>query len=181
MKWIIIISSLIFLLSCSQSQKVISSAGNPEVVCGATASLKWHQVSSSIGSPVNKQLILPKSFTAYRIDDSELSTLMALVQSGKEEVITLPVNGECLTFRLVPSGVMSPELAEKFPELQSYRGIGTRQASDLASIDYDGRLLRVSVTTSKGTFILDPFEMEDGIYYLMFDKKNSGIPKVKYE
>ncbi|MBX9449631.1 MAG: hypothetical protein KL787_07945 [Taibaiella sp.] len=180
MKWIIISSSLVFLLSCSQSKKIISSAGNPEVVC-ATGSLKWHQVSSPIGSPVNKQLILPKSYTAYQIDESELRTLMTLVKSGEEEVITLPVNGECLTFRLVPSGVMSPELAEKFPELQSYRGIGTGQASDLASIDYDGKLLRVSVSTGRGTFILDPFEMEDGTYYLMFDKKNSGIPKVKYE
>lgn len=179
MKWIIISSFLIFLWSCSQSQKVISSAGN-DVVC-ATESLKWHRVNSPTGSPENKQLILPKSYIAYRIDDDELNALMSLIKSGKEEEITLPVNGECLTFKLRSSGVMSPELAEKFPELQSYRGIGTRQASDLASIDYDGKQLRVSVSTSKGTFILDPFEMEDGTYYLMFDKRNSGIPKVKYE
>lgn len=119
----------------------------------------------------------PTEYQAFKVNPQELKVFMQQVKSKQVREITVPLDGRCVTFLLRPSNVLSPELAEKYPELQSFQGIGKRNNNETAQIDFDGEQIRVMAQLAEGEFVLDPFKLEQGLVYLSFNAKNSGVPK----
>lgn len=150
------------------------------VSCGA-GGLLWHVVNKDIGKPKYAGLHMPKKFMAYTIDSSQLQSFFENVRVMKAATITIPVNGVCQTYRLMPSNTMSEELQAKYPEIQSYRGINTQNSNEYASVDYDGKFLKCRIETADGAIIIDPFQMNSGTYYLHYHIKDTGVPKVPFE
>ena len=148
--------------------------------CGNTMG-GWIQLTHKNLSPKNPVQKLPEKYTAYTIDDTKLEAFMLQLSKAKQKKIALPTNTGCREYTLIPSETMSPELAAKFPELQSYQGQGILEKEETLRLDYDGTNLRANITNESGIFFLDPFETNEGKIYLLFNKNDSGLPKGRYE
>ncbi len=153
---------------------------NMKAACN-TDILYWKEYEKEKPQPRFVNKYLPTQYQTYQLNPEDLKTVMNKIKNQKLTVLNIPVYGDCIGFELKPSNVMSPELAAKFPELQSYRGFALQDKAITASIDYDGKVIRIAVETMKGSYFLEPFESDLGTFYLAFDKNNSGIPKVPFE
>lgn len=183
-KYFLSLLVLLAAMSCKVKKETQATNGNSmenqSVVC-PTDVLNWKVYGAAKPQPKFVNKYLPTQYQIYQLNREDLQTVMNKIKTQKLTVLNLPVYGECISFELKPSKVMSPELAAKFPELQSYRGFAQQDKAVTASIDYDGKVIRIAVETMKGSFILEPFESDLGTFYLAFDKNNSGIPKVPIE
>src|SRR5262249_52669407 len=81
-------------------------------------------------------LVRPMAFALYRLDDAALGTLLflapresAALDRREAPVLEIPLpDGTLARFRFVQAPVMAPELAAKFPEIQTYMGQGIDDA-----------------------------------------------------
>lgn len=183
-KYFLSLLVLLATMSCKvkkETQTVTENhMDNPSDVCN-TDVLYWKEYGGDKPKPRFVNKYLPTQYQTYQLNTVDLQTVMNKIKTQKLTILNLPVYGECVSFELKPSNVMSPELAAKFPELQSYRGFSQKDKTISASIDYDGKVVRIAIETMKGSFFLEPFESDLGTFYLAFDKNNSGIPKVPFE
>lgn len=125
---------------------------------------------------------LPKKYTVYKIDNTQLQHFFQKVKENGTGTINLPVpsNG-CKQFKLELSDVLSKELAAKHAELISLKGESPESPSNTARVDYDGKKLNVQIVWENEVFYLTPWEEKGKLWYLLSDKKDTGYEKVPYE
>lgn len=124
---------------------------------------------------------LPTKYEAFHAKPEDLKVFMMQIKTRQIREITVPLAGRCVTFMLRPSNVLNEELAKKYPDLQSYQGIGKSNNSETAQIDFDGEYIRVMAQLAEGEFVFDPFQLKQGHVYLSFNAKDSGVPKRPYQ
>lgn len=176
---------VVFLMSCGVKNelRINTSEEDPihnQLTC-SFGDMQWQPYNGKIGRPKYEKVIMPVKYSAFQLDENQLKQEMNAIKDLELPIITVPINGRCFQLELRPSGAMSPELAAKYPEIQSYRGFNVENRGEYASVDYDGKYIRVSVETTEGNYFIEPFELENGTFYLMFHKDDSGIPKVPFE
>lgn len=74
---------------------------------------------------------------------------------GFEINVPLP-NGELVTLELVEYSMMEPALAEKFPEIKTYKAFGVNDSSITGRFDYTSTGLRGIVSKAGETYYFDP-------------------------
>lgn len=180
MKALFLISSLTIILTSCHSVKAGRLSSAPIPMC-KDSYLQWNIFNGNIGTPKYAGLHMPKKYTAFILDADAIARLFSAIKAGKVQEMTVPVYDSCITFLLQPSGTMSEALQAANSTIQSYRGLLPNDGSHYASIDYDGTLLRIRVETPTGAVIIDPFEMDNGLFYLQYHISDSSVPKVPFE
>lgn len=88
-------------------------------------------------------------------------------------VINLPLpNGENMTFALVQTSVMHPDLAARYPQIKSFSGVGVEDPSIRVRIDYGTKGVRGIMETSEGIVLIEPFIHGNNNNYISFYQKN---------
>ena len=79
--------------------------------------------------------------------------------------ITIPTpSGGFESFQIFKTDVMSPELAAKFPEIQTFAGVGTSSPSTLR-FDLSPAGFHAQVLSPLGDYYVDPYyHLEDQFY-----------------
>lgn len=141
--------------------------------------VKLKKLNITINDNNRKNIPIPQDYEVYSIDARELQNLIRDIRQQKVKELNLPTPEKCYTFMIRPSGTMSEELQKKYPQLLSLRGTDDEQ--NFADIDYDGKFLRAKINTRMGVYLFEPYETNEGVYYLLFLLKSSGYPKSNFE
>lgn len=173
----------IFTMSCGAKSSTVSTPPpkqttvtevNPSCL-DLGPGLRMKQVTD-IGAPLSNKNRLPMDYKAYVIEEKELEDYMnPKNRLNKRFSLTFPLFEGCITFDLKNSGTMSPELMEKYPDIQSFRGINENQYT--ADVDYSGKELKAKINTQDNIYIFEPIVTEKGKFYILYLLRNSGYPK----
>lgn len=94
----------------------------------------------------------------------------AFYASLSEDTIFIPdLNSGLAAFAIEKTETMSPELAEKFPEIQTYKGTQLDNPLCEARITFKGNLPDISVQCNDLTYFIKKSKNED--YYVVYNKQ----------
>lgn len=121
-----------------------------------------------------------RGLVAYRVRDGQmrealLRAPLEFSEGGGEKVtVYLPKpGGSYEQFEVEESPVMSPGLAERFPQFKTYKARGLGDRTTTARIEYTPSGLRAMVLSSSGTFFVGPLpDAAAGDLYVPFAKKD---------
>ena len=124
----------------------------------------------------------------FYLDKSALYTVLKNTQkrypnnafSGKENyditILQVPMpDGSWQSFQIMESPVMHPVLAEKFPQIKSYKGIGIGNPAtsiyfDVSPLGFHGMVL----SEKNGSVFIEPLNSENESIYKLYSKKEIG-------
>jgi hypothetical protein len=144
---------------------------------GASAAV-WQDVLPSRLGPAASERVLVGPHRVLRLDDAQLATLLAGAPAEFDKWVTPPVlelpwpDGGTRRFAIELSPVMEPGLAQKFPELQTYRGRGLDDRTALARFDRTPVGFHALVLSSEGTVYIDPWSRTDRRHYVSYFKRD---------
>jgi hypothetical protein len=163
-----------------------STAATPRAAAASSPSA-WNAVSArpaaSHGGHVRQ--VSPTSYRAYTLDDSALAASLAdaplagspAAEAGDGVTVQVPApNGRLVTFSVVRSDVLAPELAAKHPEIKAYVGTAVGYA-DSVSIQVTPFGTHVSVRGAHPAWFVDPAYQNDGSLYLSYFGRNLPTPQ----
>ena len=118
----------------------------------------------------------PSSYRALGIDAEGLRTYLAKGTSAQSTTtVTLPVpSGGTMDFSVSQSGVLSPELARKFPNLATYRGYAIDNTAITVSLELTSNGLTAQILEPGNRWVIDPVTKGDAsraISYFSHDLK----------
>ena len=89
-------------------------------------------------------------------------------------VMMLPMpDGTSARFRIEQSPVMAPQLAQRFPEIKTYRGRGLDDPTAVTRFDMTPAGFHAIVLSTKGTVIIEPAARGRGGQYVSYDQQDA--------
>ncbi|HET9316280.1 MAG TPA: hypothetical protein VFQ51_11870, partial [Vicinamibacteria bacterium] len=144
---------------------------------GASAAV-WQDVPARRLGPAAPERVLVGPHRVVRLDDAQLATLLAAAPAEFDNWVTPPVlelpwpDGGTRRFAIEQSPVMEPGLAQKFPELRTYRGRGLDDRTALARFDRTPVGFHAMVLSVEGTVYVDPWSRTDQRHYVSYFKRD---------
>lgn len=132
--------------------------------------------------------IQPSQFQAFTLDAAALQTSLAnapqeftAARSASEVIpleITLPMpDGTFPRFQVEESPIMEPELAAKFPQIQTYSGQGIDDPTASVRFDLTPAGFHAQVLSPSGTYYIDPYyHLDDSLYVSYFKRDYLNRP-----
>ncbi|WP_158975379.1 reprolysin-like metallopeptidase [Cellulophaga sp. L1A9] len=144
---------------------------------GFSQDVFWQETSanaSNVSGKLQKLSILKaKTFTLNDLDFK--ANLEKKVSAKGNYVLYFPgENGELIAFDVQESSVMAPELAKKYPNIKSYRGVGSsdRSKNIRFSVSPKGvQSMMVDKKSSEATFM----QKLDGDDYILYTRKSDDV------
>ncbi len=96
--------------------------------------------------------------------------------------ILLPApNGELQEFRVFRTSMMAPELAAKFPEIQTFAGQGITDPASSLRLDLSPAGLHAQVLSPEGGYYIDPYyHLSDSLYASYYRAASSNRPEFEF-
>jgi hypothetical protein len=151
MKYFLIFSFFVIASSaCNNSKNVTSTKTNPY----------WKQVTSE-ETPYKYS-----AFVIFRLDEK------AFLEALENGTVTLPDDlGNLNYFTIEESNTMSAELAEKFPDIKSYKGTQIDNSLCKPRIEKSKTKIKISVLCNDKTYFID--KDKDLGFYILYNKENA--------
>lgn len=116
--------------------------------------------------------------STYRLLTLDVPALEAILNdtTSQEKCIDIPLKAggfEC--FEIKPAVVMHPELAAKFPNIQTFAGYSTLNARSTLRLVWTGEIFHAIMFMEGATSFLDQVESEGKSYYICYNWKD--LPK----
>lgn len=141
--------------------------------------LDWVMVDANrVSVPKN---LFPKQYQVYLLDTTQLNMVFNPSLKNWTVAVPLPEPIGCQIATLQESGTMSAELRQKYPAMLSLAGPAANNATADFRMDYDGNKLRGQVRWGADVFILSPFYTDGHVFYIIYNKKESGVNKAPFE
>ncbi|PHN07343.1 reprolysin-like metallopeptidase [Flavilitoribacter nigricans] len=140
----------------------------------------WRDVSIAPGTGRSDDgTVNIKQFRPVTVDMSAFKSLLANApeesagQGRNTLEVTFPLpNGETETYLVVHSPLMMPRLAAKYPNIQSFRLIGTQRANSSGRMTYGTNGLSAILRTRFGEVYIDALTLErDDLYRVYFGRE----------
>ncbi len=151
----------------------------------------WNEISKeqlSDRSDENR-VIIPNKFRAIEIVWDEIYPLLKkapLRFSDESEMINvilnLPMpNGETERFQVTYAPVMVTELADKYPEIKTFSGIGLDDPSASIKLDYTPKGFHAMIRSAEhSTVFIDPYATDDNKLHISYYKKDFQKPNAHF-
>lgn len=134
----------------------------------------WTEVSAA----ARRKLGAPRlPATRYRVLKLDLAATRRYLQAVPAEgaapiLLTLPLpDGSKHQYRVRRTNVMHPDLAAKFPELQTFAGQDAADATADLRLEMTPTGLRAQLIGYGSTYFIEPYRAGDTAHYLCYDKK----------
>lgn len=117
---------------------------------------------------------VPKTYMSFRADEHELrSRLSAAAKGGSGATIELPMpDGSFRVFRTRYTPILPPELAVKYPEIQTYTAVAIDNPAVTAKLDFTVFGFHAMVFDGINTSFVDPANNEHDGYYTAHYKRD---------
>jgi len=145
----------------------------------------WQQIDdSALQQTTAERQIVPRFYSTFRLDKTSLKQILNrapkessdAARRGEEVILTIPTpNGGFSRFRIETATTMEPELAAKYPEIQSYRGQGIDNPTASVRFDISPNGFRAMIFSNLGTTYVEPYAKGDTLNYISFNK--SDVPR----
>ncbi|MEO0876427.1 MAG: reprolysin-like metallopeptidase, partial [Bacteroidota bacterium] len=114
--------------------------------------------------------------TDYRLVEINPNDLAPLLLSEERSTrpVTIPKpDGTSMTVRIRPVSVMAPELAERYPGIQTFEVLpdGGKVLGGRAGWTYQG--FHATVRTTQGTIYVDPYAKQGSRYYVSYNVEDN--------
>ncbi len=139
----------------------------------------WKDVSESDITATGKRYTFPKKFRLLALDvegiKRELSAApmerneTADLSHGSEISIPLP-GGDFQRFRIVKYHVMHPELAARYPEINTFTGQGIDDPYSIIKLDITPLGFHAMILNPRGNFFIDPYQERNIVNYISYYK-----------
>ncbi len=127
-----------------------------------------------------KRKIIPQKYILVQLNDSLLKVLSAKVpmeNSGDFVELELPApDGQMRHFRMTQTTTMDKELAEKYPELKTYKAIEINNVNVIAKTDYTSEGFHAMIMDGDATYFIDPYSNVRSNYYICYYKRDYDKP-----
>lgn len=110
-------------------------------------------------------------YAAFELDRADLAEQISTIvsEANPEGMVELPrPDGGLERFTIVPSSVMAPELAAKYPEISTYRGWGVDDPGATLRLDVTPAGVHAQVLSPGGSYYVDPLLKFDDRYYASY-------------
>ncbi|PJJ58941.1 hypothetical protein [Hymenobacter chitinivorans] len=132
----------------------------------------WHALTPTQARHLGKPQIQPRQYRVYRLSLSAVRPILAAATTaptGPELQLPLP-DGTLATFRMRTTTVMAPELAAKYPELQTYAGQEVNRPTNEVRLEITPTGLHALLIRQGRTYLIEPYGPANSQYYLCFAK-----------
>lgn len=135
----------------------------------------WQEIPTHYVPTTLKQYVFPTQYTAFRIDlvgiQEKLSKAGTSFQAGID--LILPLGDQTQVLRVWRDDVLPPELAAKFPEIQSYTAVDPNNHAISAKLDLNIMGFSAMIIHPEyGTYMIDPYSLKSNEYYVGFWRKD---------
>lgn len=183
----LIITALAALAGCSSSKKSGTAKNDKARQAIACAEqqlsgnhLDWHIIdTSTVTFP--KGMRMPAGYKIYTLDSAQLATFFSRPSDTWRTALPLPEPVGCQVVTLKESAAMSEDLKKKFPNNVSLQGKGDGNPQSDIRLDYDGKRVRGMVRWGADQYIINPVMNGSTLYYMVFNKQASNLPKRPFE
>lgn len=145
------------------------------------------KAESSMRTANQQRNIVPNNYRTIGLDVAQLKSFLSTVPeaqdaTGSTFIITLPMpNGKTERFSVVASSIMAPELAAKYPEITTYRGVGIDDKSASLVMDFTVYGFHAQIlSANSGAHYIDPYAKGNVTDYISY-KKSDLNPKAYKE
>lgn len=146
----------------------------------------WKEVAAQrlADAPKVDRTSFPTDFRFYNLNLDALRTRLQDapsrdLQQSSNVIVQFPnVNGELRTFRMFEASVMDPELAARYPQIQSYVGQGIENPAEAVYVSSTIFGLHVMMHTADGTVYIDPYT-KDLLNYMVYARKGLTTTQVR--
>ena len=137
----------------------------------------WHDADDVVARAIAvKRLTGPKTSRTLTLDRAALTRVLAdapleFSDQAKTRVtrLLLPLpDGTYESFRIEESPIMEFALAQKFPEIKTYRGQGINNPATTTRFDWTPAGFHALVLSTKGTVLIEPAMVDDTANYLAY-------------
>lgn len=125
-----------------------------------------------------------QKFSVFHLDLSSLKASLATAPHRESEqtsnvVVSFPIDkGVILEFNIYKAPVLHPDLASRFPRIESYVGIGIQDKSAMVRFSVTSFGLHAVVFSAKhGTSYVDPYTANQE-YYMVYKRKNLSTQRL---
>ncbi len=140
----------------------------------------WQEIDEAAIDGSLERWIVPLRYRTVAVDEGALERLLAaapLAGSAQslalETVMTLPLpDGGCGRFRVVEAPIMAPELAARYPEIETFRATGIDDPFASARLDRTPQGFHGMILGPGGTVYIDPYARDDTGHYVVYDKRD---------
>ena len=138
----------------------------------------WSDTTVTTKSTLSEQAINPKKFRLVTIDKATFDLVLgkaSLVGKTAQNptIFSIPMPGGGFErFEIVETQLMHPDLAAKFPEIKTYKGIGYDDRSAWIRFDWTPKGFHGYAKTSKGTVYIDPYNRSTTKEYISYFKRD---------
>ena len=138
----------------------------------------WKQLPESyIPIQKNKEYFAPPTNAKYfNLDYDQLKYVLKKAPKEYSSKNTKPLrisfpmpDGNIQEFDVKESPVFAPQLAAKYPNIKSFKGIGVDDRSLSIRFDYSINGFHASIHTVKGKVFIDPYSIDDVNYYSVYN------------
>ncbi|TGE15588.1 hypothetical protein [Hymenobacter elongatus] len=138
----------------------------------------WQPVGAVQAKRLGRPRLQPRHYRVVRLNVAGLKKALATATSigatgatGAGLVLLLPLpDGSLVGYRMRPTQVMAPELAAKYPELQTYAGQEIGNTANDVRLELTPAGLRAMLIRNGRTFFIEPYRSADTQHYLCFAK-----------
>ena len=174
------LAALIILLAAAGGRKNVTAAPT-----GAqSADGLWQDVNEATLRISGERVIEPTAYRPVSLDWDTLNGLLANAPDASAEaessnvILSLPLpDGSYGRFQISQTAVMHPDLAAKFPEIQTYAGIGLDDPTAYARLDTTPKGFHAMILSVNGRVFIDPYST-DGIDLYQSYYANDFIPNL---
>lgn len=132
--------------------------------------------------PTIRKTQLPTKFSAYLLNEKDLKAfLKSANQEGKSTIASIPIENKCIQFKLSQSRTMSKELAARFPDIISLKGISTSSETVSVRIDYKEDNFKAEINDNGKIYFIDTWSGEGRNYFLIYKKEDAGYEKIPHK
>ncbi len=124
----------------------------------------WQDVDEALLRLAGERTIAPTTYRVISLDWAKLNSLLADAPAGAAEaaanavILSLPLpDGTYGRFQIHQTAVMHPDLAAKFPEIQTYAGVGLDDPTAYARLDTTPKGFHAMILSANGRVFIDPY------------------------
>ncbi len=121
----------------------------------------WQDVAEATLRVTGDRVIVPTAYRTVSLDWAALNAVLAQAPdslSGGDVVLSLPLpNGDYGRFQIIKTAVMHPDLAARFPEIQTYTAVGLDDPTAYARLDSTPKGFHAMILSGNGRVFIDPY------------------------
>ncbi len=178
---LLIFSGIVFIGGFSTDVQAQQTVDNPQTInSGVKTQTLWKSVNAVPQELEQNRYVFARQYKTFEINMDIMDEVVALTaRPGKDDerkVITLmfiPMpDGNLEPFQIWNDPVMHPDLADRYPEIQTFAGRGISNPASTIRMDKTPEGVHVQILRPEGTVFVDPYAFGNDQYYISYLRRD---------